>query len=99
MRFDRPSVSGLIELLLGKGRDQQPQTFQLFGIENAVEELVVVGNGHELTLRNIPEVRAGGEVNRRWELGEKMLGKIVIEIESGQVTLFLPHDLIVVKGR
>ena len=65
------AVFGGVELLLGKRRDQQPQAFELLGIEDVFEQLVEVAQRHELSLatrrpdpaassdRSAPETRAG----------------------------------------
>ena len=44
-----PVVRG-VELLLRERRHQQAQPFELLGVQDAVEELVVVVGGHELPL-------------------------------------------------
>src|ERR1700687_193252 len=59
------TIFGRVELLLRKGRQQQTKAFQLFGIKNAVEYLVVVVDRDEFSLGNIPEVRARGQINCR----------------------------------
>jgi hypothetical protein len=44
-RMFRAAIRRLIELLLRKWRQQQPQAFQLFGIENAIKQRLVVAGG------------------------------------------------------
>ena len=51
--LDGPPVLRLVELLLGERRDQQPQTFQLLRVENAVEEVVEVDDRHQFTLGDV----------------------------------------------
>jgi len=43
-RLCRTAVICLIELLLREGREQQSQSLDLFGIENAVKDLIEVIN-------------------------------------------------------
>src|SRR6476619_4866429 len=67
-RLLRAAILGLVELLLWKRRHQKPQTLELLRINDAVEQLVIVLDGDELTLRNVAEVRTLIEIDRRREL-------------------------------
>src|ERR1700761_8238114 len=66
--FFRTAVIGLIELLLRKRRQQQPQSFKLLRVQDPVEERVVVVHRDQLALRDIAEIRASGQIDRRRKL-------------------------------
>src|SRR4030081_3618373 len=68
-RLLRASILGLVELLLRKRRYQKTQDLDLLRIDDAVEQLVIIFDGNELTLRNVAEVRTLIEIYRRRELG------------------------------
>src|ERR1700681_3858567 len=63
------AILGLVELLLRKRRHQKTQSLKLLGIYYAVEQLIIIVDGDELTLRNIAEVRPLIEIDRRRKLG------------------------------
>ena len=86
----RLAIVGGVELLLRERRQQQAQSFQLPGRENAVEHLVVVGERDQLALRDITEIGARGQVHRRRKRGQKAFGQIEIDVEAGQVAVVLP---------
>ncbi len=46
----RAPVIGGIELLLGKGRDQQPQALELLGVQDAVENCKIIVRCHHFAL-------------------------------------------------
>src|SRR5262249_46966788 len=46
--LDGAAVLGLVELLLREGCDEEAESFDLLGVEDAVEELVIVVNGDDL---------------------------------------------------
>ena len=48
-RLFRTAVICLVELLLRERREQQSQSLELFGIKNAVEEIVEVINRNQLS--------------------------------------------------
>ena len=79
----RAAVFGLVELLLRERGHQQPQALQLLGVEDAVEQLVEVGDGHQLALRHIAQVGPGGQKHGRRELGQEVVRQIEIEVEAG----------------
>jgi hypothetical protein len=47
VRLRTAAVFRLIELLLGEGCDQKPNAFDLFRVQNPVEELKVVVDGDQ----------------------------------------------------
>src|SRR5450432_1865091 len=81
------AILGRVELLLGKRRDQQAQSFELLGIEDVLEQLVEVGERHQLALRYIAQVRPRSQVDRRRELGQEMIRQVEVEIETSQVPI------------
>src|SRR5215470_14437815 len=60
----RTAVLGLVKLLLRERSQQKAQSFQLLGVNDAVEQLVVIFDSIELALRDISEIRALIEVDR-----------------------------------
>ena len=70
-RLLRAAVLGLIVLLLRKWGDQQAQTFDLFGRDDAVEQLKIIVDGDELALRDVAEVGALIEVSAGGNSGRK----------------------------
>ena len=76
------AVFGLVELLLGERRDQQPQALELLGVQNAVEELVEVVDGHQLALGDIAQVGPRGQKDGRRELGQEVVGQVEVEVEA-----------------
>src|SRR5258708_4584734 len=82
---------------LSEGRHQQPQAFELLGVQNPVECLVVVVDGDELPFRHVAKVRPRRQVNPRGKFGKKVIGQIEIQIEAREVTLFLFLDLLDLK--
>src|SRR5256885_16258149 len=75
------AIGGLIELLLRERSEQEAESFDLLGIENAVEQVVEVCNGDELSFGDIAQVRPRGQINGWRKLGEKVFGDIEVEIE------------------
>ena len=69
-RFLRTPILGLVELLLRERRQQQAQPLELFRIQDAVEELVVVLDGDQFALGDIAEVRT-----RRQKMGAGNSGR------------------------
>ena len=97
--FHAAPVLGRVELLLRERRDQQPQPFELLRVQDAVEQLVVVVDRDELALRDVAEVGPRGQVDRRRKLGQEVVGQVEVEIEAGQVAVFLLLDLVDVELR
>jgi len=67
--------ASFVELLLREWREQQPQAFQLFGIQDAVEQRVIVAGGDHLSLGDVSEVGSRGQVNccgKFWKEGSGM---------------------------
>src|ERR1700720_2588381 len=88
------AIVGLIELLLRERCKQQPQSLDLLGIEDAVEQVEKVCNREQLSLGDIAQVWPRGQVNCRRKFGKKMFGDVEIEIEPGQVALLLLHQFL-----
>src|SRR5260370_8295386 len=77
-RARRSPVLGLIELLLREGRKEQTQTFDLLGIEDAIEQLVIILDGDEFSLQYVAEVRPRGQVARPPEFRQHLTRQINI---------------------
>ena len=88
------AILRLVELLLRKRRDQQPQSLELLGIQDAVEQLIVIHDRHNLALRDVAQIRTRRQVDRRRKLRQEVLGQIVIEVEPREVARFLSFDLV-----
>ena len=56
------AVFGLIELLLRERRYQEAQAFELFRVQNAIEQFVVIHQGDYLALGHIAQVGPGRQV-------------------------------------
>src|SRR5438105_993364 len=95
----RAAILGLVELLLRERRHQKTQALELFRVDDPVEQLKEIIHGDELALRNVAEVRTLIEKNCRRKLGQKMVGKIEIDVEARQVARFLPFDFIDQEAR
>ncbi len=93
------AVLGLIELLLGKWGEEQAQSFELLGVEDAIEQLVIIHDRHQLSLRDVAQVGAGGEEDRRRKLGKELIRDVEVKVEAGQIAPFLPLDLVDVELR
>src|SRR5258708_38660049 len=93
-RTPAAGVGGQVELLLGKRREQQPQSLELLGVQDAVEQLVVVVGGLPPAPRDAPEVGASRQVDGRRELGEEPVGNVEVQVEAGQVPARLLLDLV-----
>ena len=78
------AVGGGVELLLRELRDQQPQAFQVLGVEDALEDLLEVLDGHHLALRHVAQVGPRGQEDGRRELGQEVLGQVEVEVEALQ---------------
>src|SRR6266478_5128446 len=88
----RTAILGRIELLLWEGRQQQAQPFELPRRDQAVEQLVVIGERDQLTLRDIAQIRARRQVNGWRKLGQEVIRQIEIYVEPGQVSPVLLLD-------
>src|SRR5262245_56838573 len=71
-RTFRSAIFGLIELLLRKRRQQQPQSFELLGIQNAVEQFVIVLECDLLAVAHVTKVRTRGEEDGCRKLRQKV---------------------------
>ena len=78
------AVGGGVELLLRELRDEEAEAFEIFGVENAAEDFLKIGDGDKFPLRDIAEIRASNEENRGREFGKEMVGQIKVEIEALQ---------------
>src|SRR5713101_2510790 len=81
------------ELLLRKGRHEQPKALELLWIQESVEELVVIVARDQLAPRDIAKIGPGREVNGRRELRQEPVRQVEIEVEAGQVATRLLLDL------
>src|ERR1035437_515435 len=88
-RLLRAAVDRLIELLLRKRSQQQPQTFKLLRVQNSGEYLVVIVQGHQLPFGYVAKVRPRRQVYCRRKLRLKALRNIEVQIESRQVAVLL----------
>ena len=73
LRVGGLAVVGGVELLLGEGREQQPQALHLHGGERAVHQLEEVAYGQDLSLRHIPELRTSGQEDGSRKLRQQMI--------------------------
>ena len=53
VRMEAATIISRVELLLRERGDEQPEAFELFGVEAIFKELVVVRQGDELAFRHI----------------------------------------------
>src|SRR5882757_914292 len=83
------AIGGLIELLLRKRSEQQAEPFDLLRVENAIEQVVEVCDGDELSFGDVTEVRARRQINGGRKFGKKVVRDVEVEIEAGQVALLL----------
>ena len=94
VRLEAAAVGGGVELRLRKRRDQQPQTFQLFGVEHVFEQLVVIAQRHQLAPGHVAQVGPGGQVHRRGKGRQQMLGQVEVQIEPRQIACGLAFGLV-----
>ncbi len=88
------AILGLIEFLLGKGGQQQTQSFQLDGSDEPDHERVIVLDGEQLSVGHIAELGMGRQKYGRRKFRREPVGKIEIDIEAAQVALLLAVDLL-----
>src|ERR1700724_4516188 len=88
-RFVRTPILGLVELLLRERRQQQAQPLELFRIQDAVEQLIIVLDGDQFALGDIAEVRTRRQIDRRRKFRKKVLRDVETQIEPGEDTPFL----------
>src|SRR5580765_3062419 len=53
----------LIELLLREWGDEQPQPLELFRIQYAVKQIIIVVEGHQVALGYVTQIRPGCQVH------------------------------------
>ena len=63
------AVLGLIELLLGEWSDKQSETLELLWVQDSIKQLIVVHYGDDPSLRYIPKVRPGRQIDGRRKPG------------------------------
>jgi hypothetical protein len=90
-------VLGLVELLLGEGRQQQAKPLDLLRVQDPVEELVEVVEGDLLALGDVPQVRTRGEEDGGRELRQQVVRQVEVEVEPREVPRLLPLDLVDVE--
>src|SRR5262249_53775153 len=73
------AVGGGVELLLGELRHEETHALDVLGVEDALEDLLEVVDRHKLSLRDVAQVRPGGEKDGRRELGQELLRQVVVE--------------------
>src|SRR6266404_6535510 len=88
----RAAVIGRVELLLRKGREQQAQAFELPRGENAVEQIIIIGQRDQLALRYIAEISTLYQVHGRRKPGQEVIRQIEIQVEPLQVSPVLLLD-------
>jgi hypothetical protein len=95
----RAPVHSLVELLLRKRRQQQPQALKLFRVQNPAEQLIEVFDRNQLALRHIAQVRPGRQIHRRRKLRQKTVGNVEVQIEACKVALLLLIQLVDLRLR
>src|SRR5437867_10993736 len=90
----RAAVIRLVELLLRKRSQEQPQPVELLRIQDAVEQLEEIIDRDQLSLRHVAQIGSCGQVNRRRELGYQVVRQIKVEVETSEITPFLLLDLV-----
>src|SRR6202022_3308786 len=88
------AIRRLVELLLREWREQQPQAFQLFGIQHAVEQRVIVAGGDHLSLRDVSEVGSRGQVNCCGKFWKEVVRDVEVHVKTRQVSSRLLLDFI-----
>jgi hypothetical protein len=84
------AVFGLVELLLRKGAQQQPQALDLFRVQDSIEKFIVVVDREQLPFGNVPEIGSRSKIDGCRKFRQDMVGEIKVEVEAGEVTTFLP---------
>src|SRR4051794_32695425 len=79
------AIFSLVELLLGKGCEQNAQTFHLHWRDQADHLRIKILDREEFAPRDIAKFGMGGEKDRRRELGSEMTGEIKVYIEAAKV--------------
>ncbi len=87
-------VEGGIELLLRKGGDQEPESFQLLGVQNSGKEFEIVIGRDELPLGYVAQIGPSSEIDRRRKLRKKTTGHNIVEVETSQIPAGLLFDFV-----
>src|SRR5450759_1362993 len=80
----RPPVFGRVKLLLRELGQQEAQPFELFWVQQAVKNLVVIIYGDQSSLGHITEVRPGGKIYSRGWVWKKILRQVKIQVKANQ---------------
>ena len=75
VRGERAAIVRGVELRLRERRQEQPQSFELLGIQDLAEQLVEVRERDELALRHVAEIGPRGQEDRRGKLGQQVIGR------------------------
>ena len=76
--------SVLVELLLREGLSNRRKPSNCLGLRTPLKNLIVISNRHQLTLGDIAQIGARGEVNGRRELGQELIWQVEIQIKPGK---------------
>ena len=76
------AIVGGVEFFLREGGEQEPQSVQLNGSEDFLEEAIKVVDRDDFTARDVAELGTALKKNGRWKLGEKRVGKVEVDIEA-----------------
>src|ERR1700730_11410326 len=88
------AIRRLVELLLREWGEQQPQAFQLFGIQHAVKQRVIVAGGDHLSLGDVSEVGSRGQINCCWKFWKEVVRYVEVNVKTRQVSARLFLDFI-----
>ena len=87
-------VFRLVELLLHEGSQQQSQALDLLGIQDAIKQGVIVVQGNQLSLGDVPQIGSGGKEDGRGKFRQEAVRQIELHVEPGQVSAFLLFGLV-----
>src|ERR1700688_84431 len=93
-RMFAAAIRRLVELLLREWGEQQPQPFQLFGIQDAVEQRVIVAGGDHLSLGDVSEGGSRGQVNCCGKFWKEVVRYVEVYVKTRQVSSRLLLDFI-----
>ena len=80
------AVVGLVELLLGEGRQQQPQALHLDGRQDPIHDGKEVLDRQQLPLRDIAQLRPGGQEEGGRKLRQQMVRQIKVGVKARAAT-------------
>jgi hypothetical protein len=90
----RFSILGLVELLLGKGGEEQPQTFHLNGRQDSMHDIVVILNGEKFALGYISQIGSRCKKDGRRKFGDEMVRDVEVHVKALKRTPFHPFYLL-----